>query len=388
MWLRLISCLCLLSVLGGCTYVENLTSEFVGVDNTEPPTPLAAFPQRLRVIEVWSKAVGEGLDEQYLKLTPALYDNNLFIADSEGALSALDATNGRSLWRAATDHPITGGPGAGSDLILVGTREGEILAYSADIGKFLWKSRVSSEVLAAPQARDNIVVVRTIDGKLFGLSGETGDRLWTYDRSVPALTLRGTSAPIIDSGLVITGFDGGKLTALELGSGRLLWETAITQASGRSELDRMVDIDSEPVIVDGVIYVATFQGNIAAVELETGRMLWNREISSHAGLGVDRRHVYVTDDDSYVWALDRTSGSSVWKQEQLRARAATAPAGIGNYVVVGDLEGYLHWLDSDSGEFIARHRFTESRIIAPPVVSQDILYTYSSSGTLGAFTYQ
>ena len=312
---RLILLLLLVLSQTGCSTMNSLKSQFTGgVDNTEPPTPLTAFPQRLTVIEVWSRNIGKGSDEQYLKLTPAITENHVYIADSNGNLSALDATNGRDIWHADIDRPITGGPGAGSSLILVGTREAEIYAYTADQGKFMWQTRVSSEILAAPQADEDIVVVRTIDGKLFGLRADSGERLWTYDRTVPALTLRGTSSPIIHSGLVITGFDGGKLAALELHSGKLQWETEISQASGRSELDRMVDIDSEPVILDGVIYVATFQGNIAAVELESGRMLWNREISSYAGLGVDSKHVYVTDDESNVWALDRYSGSSIWKQ--------------------------------------------------------------------------
>lgn len=381
--------LVLLALLqAGCGTMDKLNAHFVGVDNTEPPTPLTAIPQKLKVIEVWSKSVGGGTDAQYLKLAPSIYDNHVFIADSDGEISAIDATSGNDIWRVDTDQPVTGGPGAGANLVLVGTREGQVLAYSAADGKFLWQTRVSSEVLAAPQADDNIVVVRTIDGKIFGLNSDTGERLWIYDRSVPALTLRGTSAPIIQSGLVVTGFDGGKLAALELRTGKLVWETEISQASGRSELDRMVDIDSKPVIVDGVIYVATFQGNIAAVELQTGQTQWNREISSYAGLAVDRTHVYVTDDESNVWALERYSGSSVWKQEKLKARAVTAPASIGDYVVVGDLEGYLHWMDRLSGDFIARHQFTSDRIIAPPVANQDIIYAYSSNGSLGAFTYQ
>ncbi len=386
MRLKSLLLLCVVA-LSACSTMKKINQHFTGVDNTEPPTPLTAIAQRLTVIEVWNKNIGKGSDEQYLKLTPAIYDNKVFTADSQGNLSALDATNGSVIWRADTDLPITGGPGAGPDLVLFGTREGQIVAYNT-AGEFLWQARVSSEVLAAPQTDDDIVVVRTIDGKLSGMSGRSGERLWTYDRTVPALTLRGTSAPILHTGLVITGFDGGKLSALELNSGRLVWETAISQASGRSELERMVDIDSEPVIRDGVIYVATFQGNIAAVELETGRIQWTRDISSYAGLAVDRHHVYVTDDESNVWALDRSSGSSVWKQEALRARAATAPVSIGDYVVVGDLEGYLHWMDSSTGEFIARHQFTKERIIAPPVVRQDILYAYSSNGRLGAFTYQ
>ncbi len=386
--MRKVCLLLLVLIMPACSTVKSFNRHFVGEDNAEPPTPLTAFAQRLQVVELWSERVGEGVSKYYLKLTPALHENRIYIADSEGYLTSLDATSGQTVWRTDTNKPITGGPGAGAGLTLVGTKEGEVLAYSAADGKFLWQSKVSSEILAAPKAEEDIVVIRTIDGKIFGLRGETGEQLWTYDRTVPALTLRGTSAPIIDSGLVVIGFDGGKLAALDLLSGRLQWEVTVSQASGRSELDRMVDIDSEPIVVDGVIYVATFQGNLAAIELESGRPLWNREISSYAGLGVDNRYVYVTDDESVIWALDRTSGSSVWKQEQLKARAATAPASIGKHVVVGDLEGYLHWLDNESGEFSARHQISESRIIAPPIVDQDIVYSYSSNGKLGAFTYQ
>ncbi len=379
--------LCLL--LSACSSVKKIGQSFAGgEDNSEKPTELSEITQRLKVIEIWSENVGKGNDKKYLKLAPRVEEDAVYIADNRGDLSALSASNGKTIWQIDTDQPISGGPGAGHSLVLVGTQEGEVLAFNEKTGEQLWTARVSSEILSAPQIAEDIVVTRTIDGKIFGINAKTGKRLWIYDRSVPSLTLRGTSTPIIDSGLVFAGFDGGKLAALELGTGKLYWETRIAQGSGRSELERMVDIDAEPIIDAGTIYVATFQGNIAAVEMETGRIQWARDISSHAGLGLNDDHIFVTDENSHVWALDRFSGASIWRQEKLRARAATAPVSIGNFVVVGDLEGYLHWMDSSTGDFIARTQINKSKIIAPPIVVQQTLYAYSSDGTLSAFTYQ
>ncbi len=358
-----------------------------GEDNTEPPTPLTEFEPRVRIIELWEQDTGKGSDKQYLKLSPVITQGKIFVADNNGEVKAIDATNGSVIWNRDTDTRISGGPGANDLYVLVGTSEGEILAMSSETGDTLWRSKVSSEVLAAPQESNNIAIVRTGDGKIYGLNATDGARLWAYDRTVPALTLRGTSTPVIAGDLVIAGFDGGRLAAIELQTGKLIWETRIALGSGRSELERMVDIDAEPLVLDDIIYVATFQGRIAAVALETGRMLWARDISSYAGLCADSHNLYVTDDNSHVWALDRISGSSVWKQEKLQARAATAPASISDWVVVGDLEGYLHWMDKKSGQFVARTRITESKIIAPPIAADEILYAYASDGTLGAYTY-
>lgn len=384
------SVIVLLLLLCSCSSVKKITRGITGEgdDNAEKPTELTEIKQRLKIIEIWSQNVGKGNDKKYLKLMPRIEDDAVYIADNRGDLNALKASNGKTIWEIDTDQPITGGPGASADLVLVGTQEGEVVAFEKQSGKQLWSSRVSSEILSAPQATKDIVVTRTIDGKIFGIDADNGKRLWTYDRSVPALTLRGTSAPVIDSGLVFAGFDGGKLAALELETGKLYWETRIAQGRGRSELERMVDIDAEPIIDGGTIYVATYQGRIAAVEMETGRVQWTRDISSYAGVGLNDDYIFVTDDDSHVWALDRFSGTSIWKQEKLHARAATAPVTIGDFVVVGDLEGYLHWMDASTGDFLARTRITESKIIAPPIVKEQILYAYSSNGTLSAFTYQ
>ena len=404
--MRYITLLILAIILSGCAATEKVTDYFKGgSDNAEPPNPLVEFRPLINVIELWEKNNGIGTDEQYLKLAPVIVNQRLYVVDSAGSIGAMDATNGKRLWqkkisasesidgksgwlRGGGDIHITGGPGYGENTLMVGSLEGEIISLSAENGSELWRTRVSSEVLSAPQRASDIVIVRTIDGKVFGIDGDKGRRLWIYDRSVPPLTLRGTSTPAIDSGIVVAGFDGGKMAALDVRTGKLLWETSISAARGRSELERMVDIDSEPMIVDGTVYIATFQGHVAAVQLETGRILWSSDLSSYAGFSADEQNIYVSDEDSHVWALDRFSGTVLWEQDSLHARAATAPAAIGDQIVVGDLEGYLHWINKKNGEFTARKRLCKEPVIAKPIVVGKIAYAYCSDGRLAAYTYR
>jgi len=375
-----------LVLLSGCSAIKEITGG--GEDNTIPPTPLVEFQTLVEIIQLWSKDTGKGSTKQYLKLTPSHIQGKVFVADIRGNLTAIDATSGNRLWESDADMNITGGPGSSEILTMIGSDNGDVLAYASESGEFLWQAKVSSEVLAAPQEAYGVVVARTIDGKVFGLDANDGRRLWIYDRTVPALTLRGTSNPVITGDMVIAGFDGGRISAIELHTGKLIWETSVSLASGRSELERMVDIDSEPVIIGNDIYVATFQGRLASVALEDGRITWTRDISSYAGLTADENNIYITDDQSYVWALERSTGNSVWKQENLFARRATAPATIGDLVVVGDLEGYIHWMDKSNGHFVARTRVSKDPILAPPVAVEDIIYAYSSDGTLSAYTSQ
>ena len=394
-----------LSVLSGCAATERVTDYFKGgSDNAEPPSPLVEFRQLISVIELWKKNNGVGTDEQYLKLAPVIVNQRLYVVDSAGNVGAMDATNGKRLWHKKItasesvdgksgwfrggDIHITGGPGYGENTLMVGSLEGEVISLSAENGSELWRTRVSSEVLSPPQRASEVAIVRTIDGKVFGIDADKGRRLWIYDRTVPPLTLRGTSTPAIDSGIVVAGFDGGKMAALDVRTGKLLWETSIAAARGRSELERMVDIDSEPVIVDGTVYIATFQGHVAAVQLDTGRILWSNDLSSYAGFSADGQSIYVTDEDSHVWALDRFSGTVLWEQENLHARAVTAPGAVGDQIVVGDLEGYIHWINKKTGEFSARIRLCKDPVIAKPIVVGKIVYTYCSDGRLAAYTYR
>ncbi len=278
--------------------------------------------------------------------------------------------------------------GAGDGLVLVGSSNGKVMALDVDSGEPLWKRNVSSEVLAAPQVADGVVVVRTVDGKLTGLSADSGDQLWVYDRSVPALSLRGTGSPVIHNGVIIAGFDAGRMLALELSTGKALWETRVAMGSGGSDLERMVDIDATPVIRNDIIYAATYQGRVAAISVNGGRMLWNRDVASYAGLDVDETNVYVTADNGHVWALEQISGASVWRQEALQARATTAPVVLGPYIAVGGVEGHVHWMDRDSGDFVARTRIDETPLLAAPVSDGESVYFYSSDGELAAYTYK
>jgi outer membrane protein assembly factor BamB len=393
-----------LCMLGACSTAKKV-ADFLKIedDNSEPPAPLVMFTQGLNVIELWSENTGSGTHKRYLRLTPSIANQRLYVVDTNGRIECLDAVNGGTVWTREMRHiatsrfkfwskdeseTVTAGPGYGENTIMIGTSEGRVIAYSADQGRELWSATVSSEILSAPQRQNNIVIVRTLDGKIFALDGASGKSLWNHDRTVPNLTLRGTSDPVIYGGVVIAGSDGGHLAALDLTTGRLLWETVITESRGSTDLERMVDIDSTPVILNGIIYVATYRGDLVALQLETGREMWRRNISTYAGFSADDTNIYVTDEESHLWALERYTGNSVWKQEKLHARAATAASVIGEYVVVGDFEGYLHWLNKNTGEFVARTRVNNDRIIVKPLVLGKFLYAYSSNGTLSAYTYR
>lgn len=395
---------CLLGSLSGCAMTEKVSGWLkVDKDNAQPPAPLVEFRQKLNVIELWRESTGKGTSEQYLQLSPIVANQKLFIVDINGNIKSMDATNGEILWsKKLKDHvgsklkfwsndegeTITGGPGYGENTILVGTSEGNVIAIDSDTGKEIWTARVTSEVLSAPQKDKNIVIVRTLDGTIFALDGDDGRRIWTYASTVPTLTLRGTSTPVIFEDVVIAGFDGGRLAALDLQTSRTLWEVPITTSRGSTPLEQMVDLDSTPIVYNGVVYVATYQGNVAAVQLETGRIIWTRDVSSYAGISVDEDNVYVTDEESHIWAFERFSGNSVWKQDKLQARGVTATTSIGDYLVVGDFEGYLHWISKDSGNFVARTRLCKERIIANPLVVGKFLYAYCSNGQLAAYTYR
>ncbi len=376
----------LCALLSSCGTVKNAFKNILPSDDTvEPPAELVEFEATLELEKLWNSRPGRGAAKLFLKLAPVAAGEAIYTAERKGRVSSVSLTNGRLIWQIDANVPISGGPGIGENLVMIGSSDGEVLALAIATGEFQWRARVSSEILAAPKEKDGVVVVRTIDGKLSGLDSNSGRRLWIYDRTVPTLTLRGTSSPAVFEDLVVAGFDSGRLVAIELTTGRLVWETQIAIPSGRSDLERMVDIDAEPLIYNRTIYVATFQGRVAAVSVDTGRIEWSRDISSHAGLAIDDTNVYLTDADSNVWALDRLTGSSLWKQENMHGRRLTAPASIAGHVVVGDLDGYLHWLKDGNGEFAARVRMGRKRLIAPPIASGGVLVAYSMSGSLVAY---
>ena len=351
-------------------------------DNTPAPAELTDFEPSVEIDRLWSRRAASGAGPS-LALHPAVAGGRVFTAGRDGDVAAHDAATGERLWEIDAGVPVSGGPGAGPGVVVVGSSDGDVVALDGAGKGVAWRARVSSEVLSAPAVSERIVVVRTIDGKLFGLDAANGERLWVYDRAVPALTLRGTSSPVIAENTVIAGFDSGRLVAVSLDHGQLLWESHVADPAGRTELERLVDIDADPVVVDGAVYATAFQGRIAAFDLHTGRLLWQRDMSSHAGIGAGRRLLYVTDDESHVWALDRDTGVSLWRQGRLERRGVTRPVEFAEYVVVADFEGHVHWLSIEDGSFAARVR-AGGGLTASPVATEAAVYVFDTSGELTA----
>jgi len=357
---RFISLLLILVALSGC-------SLFGDDDNSEPPAKLESFEKQVRLVRLWSRDTGEGTREQRVKLVPAVYRERVYAADRSGSVLAYELDSGKQVWRSKTGLAISAGAGVGDGLVLVGSSEAELVALDSESGDELWRTSVSSEILSVPQVSDGVVVVQTVDGNIAGLDAGDGKQLWMHDRSAPVLTLRGTSTPLVVQGIVLAGFANGKMAALEIQSGRQVWEVAVAVSRGRSELQRIVDLDADAVIRDGVLYVSSYQGRLVAISLQDGRMLWNRDMSAYAGIAVDNQQVYVSDTDSEVWALDRGSGASLWKQGKLRRRDLTGPAVTGEYVSVGDFEGYIHLLTRAEGAIAGRVRVDKAGIHTAPV---------------------
>lgn len=339
----------------------------------EPPAPLVEFEPEAKVTSLWTADIGSAT-ARHLTLVPALVGDRLYAADAGGNVSAYAADSGRRLWRTDVGVPVSGATGAGDNLVLVATRKGAVIAIDQTTGRQVWRAAVSSEVLAPPAASRGVVVVQTIDGKLIGLSAADGKRVWLYDRVEPPLSVRGTSAPVIAGDLVLTGFASGRLVALQLRDGRLIWELAVSQPRGRNEIERLVDVDAPPLVRGDMLYAASYHGKLTAVDMRSGNITWSRDVSTHTGLAADAGYVFLTDEAGHVLAFDQRTGSSVWKQDKLRGRGLNAPVYIDRYVVVGDADGYVHWLAREDGHMVARYRVARRPVRAPAVRGSDVLY--------------
>lgn len=361
-------------------------SWFGGSDNSIPPAKLQDIAQPVDVRQLWETQVGSGAKNQFIRLTPALADGRLYAASFDGLVVALDALSGQRLWETATQLPITGGVGVSNNgLVLVGTNKGQVVALRQENGQEAWRAQVSSEVLAPPRAASGIVVVRTSDGKFTGLDARTGEHRWVYASVMPALSLRGAASPVVTRTLVIAGLETGKLLVLSLDKGLPITEKTIAPPHGRTEIERLIDIDSEPKIFGENLYLVAYRGNVAALDMRNGNPLWIRALSSYAGLDVDEKQVYVSDDTDAVLALDRLTGGTLWRQAELTGRRLSAPVATRDHVVVGDFEGYLHWLSKDSGKIVGRIRATSKAIVAPPFAAGDTVFVQGQGGALGAF---
>lgn len=390
----------LLAVLAACSAISDLgrgaargvnrAGEAVAGRITAPDAPdvkaeLPTLDGGIAVEEVSSHRITDGTPDGYPKPVPAFDGDVVYtLGESRRQVFAHSLADGKRVWSVKLKQTVTGGVGAGDGLVVVGTSNGEVIALSAEDGKERWHASVDSEVLAAPAAQDGIVVVATGDGHLYGLDAADGARKWSVERDVPTLSLRGGSAPLTTPSLAVHGFADGHLVAVDLHTGREAWDTPIVQPRGRTELERMIDADCQPALVDGAVFAGAYQGRVSGVDIATGTAGWARELSCDSALAVDTFNVYAADTDDTVIALDQRSGVERWRQEALKGRHLTAPAAIGRYVAVADVEGYVHWLNGEDGTVVGRTRPTKDAFLVAPTVRDGVVWFLSEGGRLYA----
>ena len=386
----LLTCLLLLP---GCTaldagrdLVSGLYETIFGEDDSaDPPATLTEYQAELQIDVIWKESVGDGADKQFLKLIPAVQLDRIYAADHNGKLQARNTANGDLLWESDNELAFSAGPGLGREVLVMGCTSGEVVAYDIATGEQKWLVTVPSEVQAVPVIAKGTVIIRTTDGKVIALREADGARLWLSESSVPTLSIRGAGTPLILDNTVIIGSANGKMQALQLSDGKSMWESTIAMPTGRSEVERLVDLDVDPINRRGAIFISSFTGGTSSASEVDGEVIWrNPEISSYAGISADYRYLYVTDVNSEVSQLDQRNGASLWKQKELHNRKLTAPVVYGNYVVVGDFEGYVHWLSTTDGRQLGRTQVSSSAIEAQPVIVDGTVYIYAKDGTLAA----
>lgn len=371
---------CSLLVFSGCSWVKSW-----GDDEPGDPAPLVEFEETVKVGKVWSTSVGSGMGKMGLSMAPIYSNGNLYAADYKGKLVSINAENGRKNWELDTDQEFSGGPGLDESRIYMGTIDGRAVAFDRNNGNELWNTQVSSEVLVPPVSEDGIVVVRCIDGRVFGLDENSGARVWIYDHSVPLLSLRGDSNLLARAGMVYVGYDDGSVVTLRVSDGSVVWTQSVVAPEGRSELERIADIGQQMVIVASDLIVSTYKNRVVSLAADSGRLLWFKDISSATGLTVDRTLLAVSESNGDLWLLDRRNGATQWKIDQLTNRGLTRPAFYSDMVVVGDKEGYLHWVDAESGRFVARQKIQRKGFAAAPLSVGTTLYVLTMNGDLIAY---
>ncbi|KXF79776.1 outer membrane protein assembly factor BamB [Enterovibrio coralii] len=369
--------------------VAVLGSLLIGCAGEEDSIQMAPVPQvvsEFTPTNVWSAQVGDGVDGYFSKLTPVYAYDKVFAADRNGVVKALDVETGKTLWEVdlEDDKPVllSGGITASYGKLYIGTETGELIALNEETGETEWKTDVNGEVLAKPLADEGLVVVNTGRGELSAYDAETGEQRWKNASDVPNLTLRGDSSPVSISGGVFWGMANGRLGAAFLENGNIIWQQPIASPKGATEIDRLVDVDASPVISGSLLYAVGYNGQLVAIDLRSGRPAWKRTYSSSTDFLVAGSYLFLVTDKDHVVAVDARSGTELWQNRDLEYRQLTAPVAISGYVVVGDAEGYLHWLDPTSGEFVAQQQIDDSGIAVAPVKVDDGYVVIARDGTI------
>lgn len=350
-----------------------------------PPTP-SALEGRVALNEIWRAQVGPTDPSLGGSLRPVLEGGRLYVASGERRdVRAFHADTGAPIWTTQLERRIAGGIGFGAGSVAVGGRDAWLTVLDAESGALRWETKLNGEILSAPAIDATTLVVRSSNGQIIGFDAQNGRRLWTYDYTPPPLSLHGTSRPIMVGGLVLVGLETGRLLALDSQSGGVVWNVEVASPSGRTELERMADIDGDPAIVGQNVFAASYQGHIVAVGLNNGRMAWGREFSSYTGLGADLQAVYAVDDAGVLWSFDSRNGNAAWSLDALRGTQLATPVVHGDYIVSGDDTGHLNWVRRQDGALLARTRVGSGAIVEPVLTANGRLYVLTSRGELAAY---
>ncbi|WP_253536926.1 outer membrane protein assembly factor BamB [Erwinia aphidicola] len=378
------------TLLSGCSW-------FSGEEDVVKMSPLPTVQNQFEPEKVWSTSVGNGVGDFYSNLHPAWAENTVYAADRHGIVKALNSGDGKEQWKVdlaektgffSSNIPalLSGGLTVDAGHVYVGSERGQVYALNTSDGSVAWQTKAAGEVLSRPVVSDGLVLVHTSNGMLQGLDQTSGSVKWTVNLDVPALSLRGESAPSTAFGAAIVGGDNGRVSAVILNQGQIIWQQRISQPSGATEIDRLADVDTTPVIVNGVVYALAYNGNLTALDLRSGQIMWKREIGSVHDMIVDGGRIYLVDQDDRVIALNTDGGVTLWRQSDLLHRNLTSPVLYNGYLVVGDAEGYLHWLNTDDGRFVAQQKLDSSGFQTEPVVASDKLLIQSKDGEVYAIT--
>lgn len=379
-WIKTAAALAVSVSLVGCGMFSS--------EETVEPNPLVAFEAEQQLQQLWSLSTGGSLGMKFHQLVPSIDGEQIFAVNAQGDLVAADLSTGRVNWRVNLKTAIGGGVGAGNGLAVIATESGVVMAFDAQDGSERWRYQATAEVISQPQMNAELVVVQQLDGKITALDVRTGERRWSYDSQIPRLSLRGTSAPIVAADLTLAGFANGKLVAVENQSGRPVWEQRVALAEGRTELERIVDIDGKPLVYNRLVYVGSYQGRLVALNPGNGQVVWSQDLSTYRGLAGGFGNVYAISDEDHVHAFDARNSASVWSQDALQYRRLTTPVVMGNSLLTADAEGYLHVMSQVDGHFTARHRVSSSGVQSDLLVRNDVLYVLSNDGRLTALKFK
>ena len=342
----------------------------------------------VKIQKVWGASVGGGGKKLRLGLGLAATGDRLYAAGRDGEIAAFNLKTGKQLWRTKTKLELTGGTGASAEVVAVGSADGQVLALSAANGTELWRADVKGEVLSAPAVAEKEIVVRTVDGKLRSLAVVDGAELWSTEQQIPRLTLRGVATPVIAREMALSGFDNGRVIAVSMADGTTVWDSPVSPSHGRTELERLNDIDAAVKVAGEDVFVVGFQGRAAMLALENGQIWWTRDLSSYRGVDVDDDQMYVSTSTGELVAMKRRTGTEVWRNDSLKHRGLSAPAAVGDYVVVADLDGYVHWFDRVTGTIAGRAKSGGDRVTNAPLVVDGTLYLINDKGEVAAMRGQ